>query len=176
MADIKVEGTKAPPKKITSIGPPTPPNDKRKDRVEGVNGIFQLAGLGFIMTGQFADAGAVSLHGPAISNEVVNLAEGDDRIAAVVDKLLQVGPYAGLVAAVMPLVLQILANHKIVPADKLGAAGVKLPETLESEVKTAMELQALEALRQQMAMEEELAEQRANFEAAQASRNGESPE
>lgn len=146
----------------------------REARTDGVNGIFQLAGLGTIMLGQLADAGAISLHGPVISTEVVKLAETDQRIAKGVDVLLQVGPYAGLVAAVMPLVMQLLANHKILPADKLGGVGIHKPETLEMQVRTQMEMQAIAAYQQQMEAEEELAKMRAEFEKAQAARNGDS--
>jgi hypothetical protein len=173
MADIKVETNKsaAPPKKS-----PTPVADIRKDRTEGVNGIFQLAGLGCIMMGQLHDAGAISIHGPAISNEIVTLAESDARIAKGVDALLQVGPYAGLVAAVMPLVLQLLANHKVVPADKLGGAGIQMPDALEMQVKTQMQLQALEIMRQRQAVEDELQMAQQEWDMAQAARNGNTPE
>jgi hypothetical protein len=163
MADIKVETSKTPPKKESVTSHTT----IKEDRRDAVDGIFQLAGLGCIITGQYADAGAITMHSPPISEEVAELAEKNQKIAGALDTLLEVGPYAGLIAAVMPLVLQILVNHKIFPADKMAGANIVKPEVLESQVKTQMARKAMEALQMQKDAEEELAKMQAEYMASQ---------
>jgi hypothetical protein len=142
------------------------------EREDAVNGVFQLAGLGCIMFGQYSDAGAISLHCPPIAHEIAELAEKNEQVAKGVDVLLQVGPYAGLVAAIMPLVLQLMANHKVVDADKMPGANVVKPEVLEAQVKTSMAKQAMMAMQAQREAEEELAEMQKAMAAAQ---NGSDP-
>lgn len=144
-----------------------------EEREEAVNGIFQLVGFGCIMTGQYADAGAISMHTPPISHEVAELAKKNESIAKGVDVLLQAGPYAALIGACMPLVLQLLVNHDIIPAEKMAGANVVKPEVLESQVKTQMARQAMEAMRQQQEAEAEMAEMQ---KAMAASRNGSEPD
>jgi len=167
MAEIRVEkgagNTRTPP----AI---SRPSSTKSDRIDAVDGIFQLAGMGCIMVGQLADAGALDMHGHDISVELAEIAEKNQTIGKGIDTLLQVGPYAGLVTALMPLVLQLLANHKVVPPEKLSSANVVMPDVLESQVKTALTKQALEALRQQQEMEAELAQMQAEM----ASQNGKS--
>lgn len=169
MVEVKVtsgQQKKVPPKidRQLSIG---------ELRQEAVDGIFQIVGLGCIITGQYADAGAISMHGPPIAQEVASLAEKNEQIAKGVDALLQVGPYAGLVAAVMPLVLQLMVNHNVVPAEKLANANVVKPEVLEAQVKTHMARQAMEAMQAQKAAEEEL---RLMHEEMASSQNGQNSE
>jgi hypothetical protein len=128
---------------------------KLNARQEAVNGVFQLAGFGLIVAGQHADAGALGEHGPAISHELAALSEKNSKVAAFIDSLTEAGPYAGLVIAVMPLVLQILANHKIVKGD-LSAAGVIAPEVLEAQVKTELARKQAAAIIAQHEAEDQL--------------------
>lgn len=61
---------------------------------------------------------------PGIARALSNLAHEQPQVAAVLDKLMQVGPYAELSTAVGALVVQLLTNHKKIPvpiATKLGA-------------------------------------------------------
>lgn len=145
-----------------------------EQREEAVNGIWQIVGLGCIIAGQYADAGAISMHSPPISHEVAELAEKNDQIAKGVDVLLQVGPYAALIGACMPLVMQLLVNHDVLPADKMAGANVVKPEVLESQVKTQMARQAMAAMQAQKDAEEELKEMQKAF--ANASQNGSDPD
>lgn len=162
MVDIKVEGPKmpVPPKKNNERVPTI-----QEKRFDAVQGIWQLAGLGCVMMRQYADAGAISMHSPAITKEVVELANNNEVIANAVDQLLQVGPYAGLVAAVMPLAAQLLVNHGRIPADKMPAeSGIVDPKILEAQVKTEMMRMQLEALKAQREAELDLARMQAEFE------------
>jgi hypothetical protein len=110
------------------------------------------------MFGQVADAGACAQHGENISNEVAALAETNEPIAKAVDFITGVGPYAALIAAVLPFGLQILLNHGRIPnAPILAQFGVVPPQLMQQRA-------ALEAEAQQAAMMQQFAEQQ---EAAQ---------
>ena len=122
-----------------------------------LNGIAQIAGFALIMGGQYADAGAVGQHMPGIAHEVAVLADSNERVANAIGYLTEVGPYAGLMTAVMPLALQILANHNRIPADKVAAAGVVSPATLEAHVRTEMAQAEAFAMAQQREAEDQLA-------------------
>lgn len=174
MAEIKVEKSATPPRR-EKPRPETPIHrnlNLTEQREEAVQGIFQIAGLGFIILGQYADAGAIDMHAPGIAHEAADLAQTNEGVAKGIDYLLQVGPYAGLIAVSMPLIMQLLVNHKVLPADKLSGANVVKPEVLESQVKTAMARQAMEAIKAQQEAERELAELQAEM---MASQNGAAP-
>jgi hypothetical protein len=171
--EIKVEkpGGKNPPKKET---PAIGEISTIEKRAEATNGIFQIATFGCVLTGQFADAGAIDEHSPAISTEIANLAENNSYVAKLTDSFMQVGPFAALFAATMPLVLQLLVNHNVIPAEKLANANVVHPDVLEARVKTAMMRQAMEAMAQQRMAQEEMERMRA--EMANAGANGQPQE
>lgn len=122
-------------------------------RIEALNGIGQLAQAGLVATGNLADAAAVDNHWPAISKEVSNLADSNEKVAAVVDRLSAVGPYTGLLMAVLPFAAQILVNHKRMPA---GAMGTVSGELLEARMKLEIQQMELQIQRQQAEMEREL--------------------
>lgn len=149
---------------------PTPPASKIAERQAAVDGIFQLAGFGCILTGQYADAGAIGKHGPPISLELAKIAEGNETVAKAIDWLNNTGPYAGLIIAALPLTLQILANHGTIKAEGLGAAGVVSPEALAAQAKAQVVKQQAEALAMQRAAEAELAQMQ-----AEAAPNGRTP-
>lgn len=130
---------------------------KTRDREDAVNGLFQLSAVGLTMFGQTADAGAFALHGPNVARETAALADENAQVARVLDYITGVGPYAALLTAMMPLVLQLLANHKKVPAEVLSAFGVMSPDALEAKGRaealaraTEMQNAETEALREFM--------------------------
>jgi hypothetical protein len=67
-----------------------------------------------------ADAAAITVHALPIASALDDLAHEDAAVAAVLERVLQVGPYGALLAAVAPLVLQVLANHEAIPPGTLG--------------------------------------------------------
>jgi hypothetical protein len=141
------------------------PQQSQQDiRAENVYGIFQLGAFALVMTGQFADAGAIDIHAPAIANELSAVAEQNDTIGKGLDILGKIGPWAGLITVTMPLVLQLLVNHKRIPPEKVGATGVMSPEALESQVKTKL-------MRQQAEMAKEQLKAQAEFDAVVAEMN-----
>ena len=172
MSDFKAPPRAAATAKRESAAKATAVKGKTAAREEAANGIFQLAGFGCIITRQYADAGAINLHGAPVAHELALLAEKNASIGKGLDYLMEAGPYAGLITALMPLVLQLMANHKVIRADMVSAAGVVPPEALTADVKAHMARQAHEALMAQKAAEAQLA----NFQAAShpepASENG----
>ena len=152
------EGIKGspPPPKTSRPAPERKASPKTKAREEAANGVGQLLAFGCMVTGNLADAGALGMHWPNVAHELAAVAESDERMAKGLDYLLEVGPYGNLIVVVLPLVAQVLANHKIVKAESLAGAGVVHPEALEAQVKTDMARQAAEAIRQQQAAEAEM--------------------
>jgi hypothetical protein len=162
---VEVTTAQAPPRSAKTANRPMTtsrpakarqPSGALAAREEAVNGLFQVGTFGLIIAGQHADAGALGKYGPSIATEIAKLAEVNDGVAHVVDYLLEAGPYAGLITAVMPLALQVMVNHKMAKAEHLSGAGVVPPETLAAQVKTDMARQQIEALQAQQAAEAEM--------------------
>lgn len=100
-------------------------------RREGVEGLGQAASLILLVRKQFADAQAVGMHTPAIAEEAAKIADQNETWGKWLDYFSMSGPYAGLVRATLPLMLQIMANHGTIPAEAGSALGVVSPKTLE---------------------------------------------
>lgn len=126
-------------------------------RQEALDGVLQLTQFGCLAFGNFADAGAIGVFGPPMATEVVNLAKDNSKVAEKVDLLITVGPYAGLVAATIPFLAQLMVNHKVFKAEQFGNAGVMEPEMLETQMKTQVLHRAAEVRREQMEAQEKLA-------------------
>ena len=108
-------------------------------RREGVEGLGQAASLILLVRKQFADAAAVGMHAPPIAEEMAKIADSNDTWAKWLDYFSMTGPYAGLVKASLPLMLQIMANHGTIPTEAGAALGVVSPRTLELKGKVEQE-------------------------------------
>lgn len=91
----------------------------------GIMGMLQLPAGVLAFAGMnkpelAADAATVTIYGPNIAEALNELAKERPEIAAVLDRVLSVGPYGMVIAAVMPMVLQILANHGVLPSGLMG--------------------------------------------------------
>lgn len=164
------------PPPATSTPKATTPRQSKtvKARTDAVNGVWQLVGFGFMFTGQLADAGAVSKHSPAVTTEIVNLAENDEKIANAVDKLANIGPYGALLTALIPLATQLLVNHDRFKASPATAQmGVVPKAALEAEIRIAMAQAEMHAEMMQQEAEEQLARVKASM-ATRADSNGQS--
>lgn len=155
---------KSPPKPKSAAPNPAKIRDERE---EAVNGIFQMVSVGLVVANQWADAGAIEMHGPNVSRETVKLAEKYEKVGNAIDALASVGPFTAIIGAVMPLVLQIAANHKKLPSEKLGALGVKDPRVLESEMRMTAQRQANEYAQMVAAQESEMREAMRDAQLAQ---------
>lgn len=167
---------KAPPRNARQSRPTTNVVDsyrspKAKDRQDAADGIFQLACFGLVMGHQYADAGAIGKYGPNIAKELATLADKNDGVAKLLDYLTEAGPYAGLITATMPLVIQLMVNHKMLKAEHVAGAGIVDPAALSAEVRADMARQTAVALRKQQEAEAELR----NLAAETKSANGENP-
>ncbi len=113
-----------------------------------------------MMTQQWADAAAIGQHFPNLAQELANVADANETIAKPIDFLIEVGPYGALIAAAMPLTLQILANHKVIDATKMIGQGIVPPEVLESQMKAQVAKMQADAIRtqQEAIMEAQIAQ------------------
>lgn len=135
----------------TAAKAPTKKLSIKEQRTEAVAGLGQLAQVPLLAMKQYADAGAIGLYWPGISKEIAELAESQEAIAGVIDPLMKIGPYTGLVAAILPFFMQIAVNHgRVAP----GSMGTVPASTLEAQIKTAMAQAELEALKTQQQAEQ----------------------
>lgn len=127
-------GRRPPPRKAPA--PPRKPAAARKapggkDYRPALLGLLQVPAFGLAMAGQrtgsatlLADSAAVGMHAPAIAQALHDLAVDRPEVAAVLDRLMAVGPYGALITALLPLVVQLGHNHGVVAesvATGLGA-------------------------------------------------------
>lgn len=88
----------------------------------GVMGLLQIPTVALAMLGRVnpvyaLDAATLQLHAAPIAQAVHDTATADDRVAAILDKVLAAGPYGALLGALIPVALQIAANHGAIPVE-----------------------------------------------------------
>jgi hypothetical protein len=132
----------------------------QEERQEALDGFGQIAQVPLLMTKQFADVGALSLHWPNVAKEIAALADSQEVIARVIDPLIKVGPYTGLVAAILPFAMQIAVNHGRVAA---GAMGTVPGNALAAQVEAGLAQEEMNALKLQLQAEQEAQELRADI-------------
>jgi hypothetical protein len=127
----------------------TPRKSKRKtgtDYRAGIEGLLQLPAAGLMLAGMqsgklelVADAATITNAAPGIAEALSDLANDQPQVAAVLDKVLKAGPYGALIAAVVPMAMQLMANHKVVPVGVMGTVdpGVVIQRMAEKEAKDA---------------------------------------
>jgi hypothetical protein len=86
-----------------------------------------------------ADSRAVTIYAPGIAETLNTLAQERPEVAAALERVLTVGPYGAVIAATVPLVLQILTNHGRIPP---GTAGTVPAEQLIADL--VQEAQAMQ--------------------------------
>jgi hypothetical protein len=102
--------------------------------------------LGAIMPVFRYDSLAISLHGKRIADALAETAETVPSVAAVLDKAANIGPYALIVTAVTPLVVQIAANHGMIKPGMMGSLSHdELHRTVAPESFNEMVLARMEA-------------------------------
>lgn len=148
--------TPPPVKRAPKPKAPKPPSPRLQEREDSVNGVLQTASFMCVLTGQYADSGALGLHGPRVAHELAVVAEDSEPIGNALDYLNKVGPYTSLILAVMPLVFQIAVNHGMGNAQAMAGVGVQPPEQLAMQVQTQMAAQAAEQIRAKREADEEL--------------------
>lgn len=134
---------------------------KTKQRAQDLTELGQLPAAGLVIFKQYADAGAVTKYWPSLSIEVAKLAEDNEKIADAIDKINEMGPYAALIAVLLPFGMQIAANHDKVPV--VVQLGVVPKSVLEAQVKSDLLKQEIEARRALAEMEEQARQAQAEF-------------
>lgn len=74
------------------------------------------------------DGVAICQHAPAIAAALNKVAQDDPRVAQALERMLTAGVWSGLIAAMLPLVLAIAANHGALPPQIAAMVGVQAPE------------------------------------------------
>lgn len=151
---IDMSAAKAPPRKTVAArsttppkpAPTTPPVSDNERRRNGLNGLGQLAQGICLLTGQYADAAAIGRYWEPIAAETANVSDQYESVAKPVDILIQIGPFAALLTAVLPLGMQIAANHRMINAEMLVGQGIVSPETLTAQMKAEMARMQMEAM------------------------------
>lgn len=115
----------APPRRTSK---PKQAKQQGPDYRPGIVGIAQLIAAPLMVAGISkpalrADAAAIVLHAEGIAEAMQQTAEQVPQFGAVLDKILSVGPYGALLAATMPLAVQLAANHNVLPGAVAGAMG-----------------------------------------------------
>lgn len=123
------KGTATSPNRRTASAPKKGQTDYRP----GINGMFQMATMPLAFKAP-ADAAAVLVHGPNISEALNELAKERPEVATVLERLLSVGPYGLLLSATIPLIVQILHNHNIIPEQVAVGVGAMPREVLLAQV------------------------------------------
>lgn len=173
---IDMSAAKAPPAKrsattraSTPKTAPTPPAEGKKSvndlRRDGLLGLAQLVGGVCLVTGQYADAAAIGRHFPPLAKAAADLADENETVAKPIDFLIQIGPYGAIIAAGLPLVLQLLANHKVIDASAMSSQGVVPPAVLEAQMKAEVAKMQAEAVRSQQEAVHQAQEAQAEYEA-----------
>lgn len=105
----------------------------------GIVGLMQLIAAPLMVAGLKSpacalDAATVTLHAEPIADALQETAEQVPQFAAVLDKVLSVGPYGALLAAALPLAVQVAANHQLIPAPVAAAMGALSPDELMAQM------------------------------------------
>lgn len=133
-------------------------------RTEGLLGLGQLGQGICLMVGLYADAAAIGQHFPPVAKELANVADTADIVAKPIDFLIEIGPYGALVAAAVPLALQIMANHGMIDATKMVGQGIVPPQVLESQMRAEVARMQAVAMRQQQEAMAEARKAQAEYE------------
>jgi hypothetical protein len=141
--------TAAAKKAVTPAVPDTQGKSVNQQRFEGLMGLAQLGQGVCLMAGLHADAMTIGKFFPPVAAEVANIADDNEAVAKPIDFIIKIGPYGALIAAAMPLVMQLLANHKVVDATTMHGYGVVPPEVLEAQMRAEMLRMQAEAMQAQ---------------------------
>jgi hypothetical protein len=154
-------GTGRPTRQRTSSRATNPPI--LTDYKTPILGLMQIPAGALAIAGMqrpvfLADSAAITIHAEPIATALDQLAQERPEIAQALNRVLQVGPYGILIAAVAPLVLQILANHNVLPGGTMGT--VPPPQLVLNFVGP----EAAEAMQRAAAERERAAEQAPDFQ------------
>lgn len=113
------------PRKATR---PTAAKRNEPDYRPGIMGLLQIPAMGLSMLGRQtknpalqADGYALAMHAPGLAEALNETAKAQPSVARALDSLMKAGPYGAIIAAMVPLVMQLAANHGVMnPAPQMG--------------------------------------------------------
>lgn len=113
------------PRKTTR---PAAPKRNEPDYRPGILGLLQIPAMGLSMIGRQtknpalqADGYALAMHAPGLAEALNQTAKAQPSVARALDTLMKAGPYGAIIGAMVPLVMQLAANHKLMnPAPQMG--------------------------------------------------------
>lgn len=79
-----------------------------------------------------ADGVLIVAHAPGVAAALDKVAKDDPRVAAALEKMLTAGVWSGLIAALLPLMVGMAANHGAIPSSMADMLGVE-PVPVEPE-------------------------------------------
>lgn len=102
----------------------------------GIKGLIQLpaAALAFAgPTGQL-DSWALTHYGPGIADGLNELAKIRPEVAALLDRVVSMGPYGLVLGPVLMLAVQLLMNHELIPIEIGKLAGGKTRDEIAADL------------------------------------------
>lgn len=134
----------APPRRPGGGAGPGRQKKPATDYRPGINGLLQIAAFPLALAGKarpvFAlDAAALTIHGPNVAEALNAIAQERPEVAAVLDRILSVGPYGLLIGAVIPLIAQIGHNHGKLPEPVAVGMGAIPRKDLEADLRRQAE-------------------------------------
>lgn len=136
----RAAGSAAPaPRRAPSPGPRKAPRmpaaPKQPDYRPAILGLLQVPMMALTMLGRQtknpalqADGHALAMHAPGLAEALNETARQQPQVARALETVLKAGPYGAIIGAVVPLVMQLAANHKVI--SPIPAMGVHPPEEL----------------------------------------------
>lgn len=121
-----------PSAKATITAPAAPktsgkPRAGEVDYRPGLLGIAQL-GAGVLSMVSPLDAQVIVDHGPGIVEALNETAKTNPGLASLLDKIVGMGPWGLVIAAVVPAAAQVAVNHGWLPSEVAPALGIRTRE------------------------------------------------
>jgi hypothetical protein len=101
----------------------------KRDYTRDLTGLMQTL-WGATVAFAPADAGAIQVHGEPMVKAWNDLAQENAQVARGIEWLTTGTAYGAVVMTTAPLVLQLLANHGVLPGERLQPLGVQDPRVL----------------------------------------------
>jgi hypothetical protein len=94
----------------------------------GIMGLLQIPAMGLTMFGRQsknpalqADGYALAMHAPGLAEALNETAKAQPAVARALESIMKAGPYGAIIGAMVPLVMQLAANHGVMnPAPQMG--------------------------------------------------------
>jgi len=120
-----------PPPRVAGTSRPRTSSSSGPDYAAAVRGVIQSIAFPLAFSpATLPDAAALAAYGPNLADALDALAKERPEVAAVLDKLLAVGPYGAVFAAAVPLLVQLGVNHALVPLQLGTLLGAQDPAVL----------------------------------------------